>query len=71
MNRPSEENNSKLTKMKKEIEKLPKKIKEIFVLSKNEGLTNIEISSHMGISIKTVESNITKAYKILKLKMES
>ena len=71
VNRPSEENNSKLTKMKKEIEKLPKKIKEIFVLSKNEGLTNIEISSHMGISIKTVESNITKAYKILKLKMES
>lgn len=71
VNRPSEENNSKLTKMKKEIEKLPKKIKEIFVLSKNQGLTNIEISSHMGISIKTVESNITKAYKILKLKMKS
>ena len=59
------------TKMKQEIEKLPKKIREIFVLSKSEGLTNLEISSHMGISIKTVESNITKAYKILKRKMES
>ena len=70
VNMPSEENNSKLTKMKKEIEKLPKKIKEIFIMSKKEGLTNIEISTHMGISIKTVESNITKAYKILKFKMK-
>ena len=71
VNRPSEENKSKLTKMKKEIKKLPKKIKEIFELSKSEGLTNLEISSHLGISIKTVESNITKAYKILRRKMES
>tara|TARA_B100000886_G_scaffold280428_1_gene204524 strand:- start:62 stop:586 length:525 start_codon:yes stop_codon:yes gene_type:complete len=71
VNRPVQENNSKLTKMKEEIEKLPKKIKEIFVMSKSDGLTNLEISSHLGISIKTVESNITKAYKILKRKIES
>lgn len=71
VNIPAQENDSRLTKMKQEIEKLPKKIREIFVLSKSEGLTNLEISSHMGISIKTVESNITKAYKILKRKMES
>ena len=60
-----------LEKMKREIENLPKKIKEIFVLSKTNGYTNLEISETLSISVKTVESNITKAYKILKKKLEN
>ena len=60
-----------LKKMGLEIENLPKKIKEIFVLSKTNGYTNLEISKTLNISIKTVESNITKAYKILRKKLEN
>ncbi len=66
-----EENRLMLEKMRREIENLPKKIKHIFVLSKTNGYTNLEISETLGISVKTVESNITKAYKILKKKLEN
>lgn len=66
-----EENRLMLEKMRREIENLPKKIKDIFVLSKTNGYTNLEISETLGISVKTVESNITKAYKILKKKLEN
>lgn len=52
-----------------EIEKLPRKCKQVFLLSKTEGLTNIEISEYLGISLKTVESHITKAYTIIKEKL--
>lgn len=50
----------------KAIEKLPKKCKEIFILSKRDGLTNQEISEILNISIKTVESQITIAFKQLR-----
>ena len=50
----------------KSITKLPKKCKEVFILSKKRGLTNIEISEYLNISIKTVESHITYAFKELK-----
>ncbi|WP_318310150.1 RNA polymerase sigma factor [Flagellimonas crocea] len=50
----------------REIEKLPPKCREVFNLSKREGLTNNEISAHLGISIKTVEAQITKAFNILR-----
>ena len=66
-----EENRLMLERMRREIENLPKKIKDIFVLSKTNGYTNLEISETLGISVKTVESNITKAYKILKKKLEN
>ena len=67
----SEDNSLMLKKMNREIENLPEKIKKIFVLSKTNGYTNLEISETLGISVKTVESNITKAYKILKKKLEN
>lgn len=67
----SEDNSLMLKKMNREIENLPKKIKEIFVLSKTNGYTNLEISKTLNISIKTVESNITKGYKILRKKLEN
>lgn len=55
-----------LNLMSKEIEKLPPKCREIFTLSKQEGLTNKEISEHLSISIRTVETQIGKAYSKLR-----
>jgi len=54
----------------KEIENLPNKCQQVFILSKKEGLTNIEIAEHLDVSIKTVEAQISKAYKILKEKLK-
>ena len=48
------------------INKLPKKCREVFVLSKKSGLTNIEISEVLNISVKTVESHISNAFKYLR-----
>ena len=48
------------------IEKLPPKCKQAFLLSKQEGLTNLEISEHLNISVKAVEAHITKAFFNLK-----
>lgn len=55
----------------KAIEKLPKKCKEIFLLSKKEGYTNIEISEILSISIKTVESQMSIAFKKIKKQTDS
>lgn len=52
--------------MKEEIQKLPPKCKEVFMLSKQEGLTNIEIAEYKNVSIKAVEKHITTAFKILR-----
>jgi len=49
-----------------EIQKLPPKCKEVFLLSRKDGLTNIEISDYLNISRKTVEAHITKAFSILR-----
>lgn len=48
-----------------EIELLPKKCKQIFKLNKQEGLTHSEIANFLGISTKTVEGHMTKAFKTL------
>lgn len=45
---------------------LPNKCAEVFILSKREGLTNIEISEYLNVSVKTVEGHLTKAYSILR-----
>ena len=52
--------------VKKEIENLPPKCKRTFLLSKQEGLTNVEIAEYLNVSVKSVESHITKAFYILR-----
>lgn len=52
--------------VKKEIQNLPPKCKKIFLLSKQEGLTNHEISEHLNLSKRTVETQISKAYKLIR-----
>lgn len=54
-----------------EVEKLPPKCKRIFIMSKQEGLTNIEIADFLNISIKTVENHITNAFKILRERLKN
>ncbi|RTE54302.1 RNA polymerase sigma-70 factor [Arenibacter aquaticus] len=57
--------------MNAEIENLPSKCREIFLMNKKEGLTHTEISEYLNISIKTVEGHITRAFKILTEKLGS
>lgn len=62
-----EQSIEKLIKLVKlEIQNLPPKCKEIFLLSKQEGLTNIEIAEYKNVSVKSVEAHITKAFSILR-----
>ena len=49
-----------------EIDRLPKACREVLLLSKREGLKNREVADRLGISIKTVEAQLTKAYKTLR-----
>lgn len=50
----------------KAIDALPPKCRMIFSLSRFEDMTNREIAEQLGISIKTVENQMTKALKSLK-----
>lgn len=59
-----------LNAVNQEIQNLPPKCKEVFILSKKEGLTNIEIAEHLDVSIKTVEAQITKAFSTLRNSLE-
>ena len=54
-----------ILKLDSEIEKLPKKCKNIFLLNKKDGLTHTEIADYMNISVKTVEGHMSRAFKIL------
>ncbi|WP_437922166.1 RNA polymerase sigma-70 factor [Sphingobacterium sp. LRF_L2] len=51
------------------IEKLPCRCREIYVLSRNEGLKNKEIAHKLSISEKTVEQHLTKALRFLRQKI--
>jgi RNA polymerase sigma-70 factor, ECF subfamily len=53
-------------KIKDAINLLPEKCKLIFILKRTEGYTNKEIAEELNISVKTVENQTTKAFKILK-----
>ena len=48
------------------IDKLPEACRRIFLLSKRDGLGNQEIADELGISIKTVKNQLTKAYARLR-----
>ncbi len=48
------------------IDALPKSCRDIFLMSKRDGMKYQEIADELNISIKTVENQISKAYKKLK-----
>ncbi len=58
--------NSFQSLVEKVIDKLPDKRKEIFKLSRQEGLSNKEVAEKLGISVRTVENQISSALKTLK-----
>jgi len=62
-----------LKQLKETIDKfvfeLPERCQEIFNLSRNEHLSNKEISNKLGISEKTVENQINRALKPLRIKL--
>lgn len=55
--------------VKEEIQHLPPKCKEMFLLSKQEGLTNIGIAQYLKISMKAVERQMTRAFSIIREKI--
>ncbi|SNZ01338.1 RNA polymerase sigma factor [Flagellimonas pacifica] len=65
-----EEIQRKIRIVEKEIDLLPSRCNQVFSLSKKEGLTNVEIARHLGISVKTVEGHLTKALRILRDKLK-
>lgn len=48
------------------IDGLPEKCREIFLMSKRDGLANDEIAEELGISVKTVKNQMTKAFSRLR-----
>lgn len=48
------------------IDALPEKCREIFLMSKRDGLSNEEIAEELDISIKTVKNQMTKAFSRLR-----
>lgn len=51
------------------INSLPERCREIFLLSRTEGLKYREISERLGLSVNTIESQMSIALKKLKLKL--
>lgn len=50
----------------KAIDSLPEKCREVFLMSKRDGLTNEEIAEELDISVKTVKNQMTKAFSRLR-----
>ena len=51
------------------IDNFPERRKQIFKLSREQGLTNREIAEQLQISVKTVENQMNSALKVLKAKL--
>lgn len=58
-------------KLEKSIRILPQKCQLIYQLSKEKGYKNKEIARELGISEKTVEAHLTRAFKTLRRKLAS
>lgn len=52
--------------IEKEVNRMPKKMREVFQLSRNSNLSHKEIAEQLGISDKTVKKQVGNAIKILK-----
>ena len=62
----NEQETSRIDHVKKIINNLPPKCKEVFILSKYEKMKYKSIAEKMSISIKTVENHISRAYSELR-----
>ncbi len=66
----TDQESSRIEALKRIINMLPPKCKEVFLLSKYENMKYKAIAEKMGISIKTVENHISKAYSELRKGMK-
>lgn len=57
-------------KIKESIQKLPEKCREIFQLNRFEGKKYAEIAESLNISVKTVEAQMSKALKTLRVDLK-
>ncbi|MCG6189543.1 RNA polymerase sigma-70 factor [Maribellus maritimus] len=64
------EYNDLTEKIKNIVDELPERQKEVYNLSREEGLTHKEIADKLGISPKTVEYHITQSISFLKKKIK-
>lgn len=48
------------------IDRLPRRCRDVFLMSKRDGMSNADIADELGISVKTVENQMTKAYRSLR-----
>jgi RNA polymerase sigma-70 factor (ECF subfamily) len=55
--------------IEKEINSLPDKMRQVFLLSRNTGLSHKEIGEQLGISDKTVKKQVGNAVRILRFKI--
>jgi len=53
------------------IDKLPERCREIFILSRMEGLKNREIAARLNITVSTVENQMTIAIRKLKVELKN
>lgn len=53
------------------IRQLPTQCRVIFVKSKIEGMSHKEIAQEMQIAVKTIENQITKAFKLIRKQLNT
>lgn len=57
-------------KLEESLNAMPEKRREVFILSRYDGLKNKEIAERLNISIKTVEGHMTKALETIRMALE-
>lgn len=53
------------------VEQMPVRCREVFTLSRHRGLTYAEIAEVLGISVKTVETHMTRALHVLRARLQA
>jgi RNA polymerase sigma-70 factor (ECF subfamily) len=57
------------TLIQQAINELPEKCRQVFMMSRFDGKMNKEISDELNISVKAVEANMTRALKMLRIRL--
>lgn len=66
MDEDDETNMKRIEKLKKSIEKLPNRCKEVFILCKYQNMSHADIAEQLNISPKTVQAQMCKAYLFIR-----